>query len=336
MDRYVAAAVEDMRAARDELVSALDEVGPEDWGRYVPYGERTLHDLLAHLASADHAWALAAQGLLKGEGQEKPPMSAEEVRSARERAIARGRRQPIDALRDEMQRRRQLLLSLYELLEPRHLSLSLPTFGERHNSVRERIWVGYHDRRHAADVRRALRRAWHPPRLRFAPAVKPVGDALSLDTVLYTVYSVDPAAWEAPSPLPGWSNRGLLAHIASGDWVFQRQLEHLTAHGRPAEWPDVTAGNARMQEERRWSNAATLVEEYLSMRHQTLRLLAQLKPKHLAVPMELPFLPEPANKTVLDYLTFFPRHEAAHAEQLRGAMRYARAAGGVGSAALPT
>ena len=334
MDRYVAAAVEDMRAAREDLMSALAEVGPDDWRRYVPYGDRTLHDLLAHIASSDQTWALAAQGLLKGEGEDKAPLTPEEARAARERAIARGRRQSVDALFAEMESRRRLLLSLYELLEPRHLALALRTFGERHNSVRERIWLGYHDRRHAADVRRALKRAWHPARLKFAPEVRPAVESLAPDGVLYTVYSADPVAWEAPSPLPGWSNRNLLAHIATGDWVFQTHLRRLAEHGEPAEWPDVDGGNVRLLGERRWSSVPTLVEEYLSMRHETARLLSALKPKHLLRRLTFWWEPSPNEHTVLEYLQRFHRHEQAHAEQLRGAMRYARAAGGASHAAV--
>ncbi len=147
-------------------MAALDEVEPDDWRRFVPYGSRTLHDLLAHIAGADQAWAVAAQGLLKGEAEQQTPLTPDEARAARERAIERGRTQRPEALLEEMHRRRQLLLSLYELLEPRHLALALRSFGETHNSVRERIWLGYHDRLHAADVRRALAMTWQPRHLR--------------------------------------------------------------------------------------------------------------------------------------------------------------------------
>src|SRR4029077_841236 len=57
MDRYVRRAVMDMQAARDELISAIGEIGTDDWHRFVPYGSRTLRDLLAHLATADQRWA---------------------------------------------------------------------------------------------------------------------------------------------------------------------------------------------------------------------------------------------------------------------------------------
>ena len=71
MEPFVHDAVLDMHMARAELMSALAGVGPGDWGRYAPYGARTLHDLLAHVAGADRAWALAAQGLLRGDGESR-------------------------------------------------------------------------------------------------------------------------------------------------------------------------------------------------------------------------------------------------------------------------
>ncbi|HEX5479652.1 MAG TPA: DinB family protein [Dehalococcoidia bacterium] len=324
MDRYVRQAVADMLAARDELLGAIGDVGADDWERYVPYGGRTLHDLLAHLATADHAWALAAQDLLKGEAEERRPLTPTALRAAQDRAIARGRAATVEHLLAEMHRRRKLLISLYELLEPRHLALSLAAFGEEHNSVREHIWLGYHDRRHAADIRRALRLQWHPAKLRFLPEVRPAIDALAPDRTLYVVYNVDPARWERRSPVPGWSYRQLLAHIATGDWVFQTQLRHLLEHGRFGDWPDIDAGNEDHINERRFSTHSALVEEYLSMRHETLLLVARLKPKHLKATLRFWWDAPEEERTALDYILALQRHERSHREQLRPAMKYVR------------
>ena len=328
MDPFVHDAVIDMRMARDELLRALDDVGATDWGRYVPYGGLTLHDLLAHLAGADQAWAVAAQGLLKGEAPIAAPLSPAQARSVRQRAIDRGRGQPEAALRDEMERRRRLLLGLYELLERRHLPLSLPSFGERHNSVRERIWRGYHDRLHAADVRRAMAMSWHPQRLKFLPELVDAVERLSPDGALYVIYSVDPAAWELPSRVPGWTNRALLAHIATGDWVLQLHLRSLLEHGRVSAWPDIDAGNAERLAQRQYSNVRVLVDEFLSMRHETLRLISKLKPKHLKAPIVLLWLDPPGEYDVSKYLDAFPVHEWNHCEHLRPAMKHVRARAG--------
>src|SRR5205807_1582766 len=101
-------------------------------------------------ATADQSWAVAAKGLLKGESEEQRSVASAPARTASERAIERLRHEPASSLIGEMQRRRRLLLTLYELLEPRHLAIGLRSYGDEHNSVRERIWRGYHDRLHAA------------------------------------------------------------------------------------------------------------------------------------------------------------------------------------------
>lgn len=326
MEAYVHDAVLDMQMARAEVRAALADVGEHDWGRAVPYGSRTLHELLAHLAGADQAWAVAAQGLLKGEGEHRTTATREQAQAARTRAIERGRGRPERELLAEMERRRELLLGLYELLEPRHLALALSSYGGEHNSARERIWVGYHDRLHAADVRRAMRMSWHPPKLTFSPLVQPAVDALDPGPTLYVVYSVDPSKWEAPSLVPGWSNRMLLAHIATGDWVFQMHLRHILETGEVAGWADVDAGNAERIAQRRFSADRALVDEYLSMRHETMLLLSQLKPKHFEAPIELWFRPEgQRHATMLEYIAGFDAHDRRHREQLRPAMKYATA-----------
>lgn len=324
MEAYVHDAVQDMHMARDVLLETLHGVEPEKWGKFVPYGARTLHDLLAHIAAADHTWALAAKGLLRGEGAEARPLTPDETAAARDRAIKRGRQRTPAELLQEMESRRQLLLSLFDLLEPRHLALALPAFGAEHNSVRERIWLGYHDRLHAADVRRALERSWYPQRLQFLPDIQPGVDALSTGETLYVIYSVDPSAWELRSMIPEWTNRELLAHIATGDWVLQGHLRHILAEDAVPAPPDVPDGNAERVGERRFSTDRALVAEYLSMRHETLLLLSQLEPKHLQLEMEFWWEPRPNRHTILDYVLMFSSHERRHREQLRPAMKYAR------------
>ncbi len=316
-------ASQDMRIARGQLIATLDGVADGDWARYVPYGSRTVHDVLAHLAAADHVWALEAQGLLKGEADARSPLTALEAAAARTRAIERGRTQIVAELRDEMDRRRNLLLGLYELLERRHLSMRLPTFGDAHNSVRERIWLGYHDRLHRADIERALRTAWRPPELMFSPDVKGAADALSTDETLYVINNVDPAYWERPARGLDWTYRQLLAHIATGDWVLQGHLRHIIETGAVAAWPDIDAGNAARLEERRFTNDRALTEEYLSMRHETLRLISQLDGEHLKVQIELAFRPQGEHPhTMLDYVLGFDAHDRAHCDQLRPAMKH--------------
>ncbi len=323
MEAYVHDAVLDMRLARDGLIQALDRLAPDDFARRVPYGDRTIHDVLAHVAAADHVWALGAQGLLKGESDTRAPLSPAETASARARAIERGRASSVAELREQMDQRRKLLLGLYELLEPRHLAMKLATFGEAHNSVRERIWVGYHDRLHGADIDRGMRLVWHPPALAFEPSIQPAVEALSPHETLYVAHGVDPVMWERQVRGSDWTYRQLLSHIATGDWVLQGHLHHIIENGAVEPWPDVHAGNAQRLEERKFSNDRSLIEEYLSMRHETLCLLSRLTAAHLALKMDLWFLPNDPHRTVLDYVLLFEFHDRSHRDQMRPAMKHA-------------
>jgi hypothetical protein len=90
----------------------------------------------------------------------------------------------------------------------------------------------------------------------------------------------------------------------------------------------VAAGNAERIDERARSTHAALTEEYLSMRHETHRLLAMLKAEHLKAPFRFWWDEGEPERTVLDYVVAFPEHERMHREQLRPAMRYVRAMGG--------
>ena len=321
MEPFVHDAVVDMQIARERLRATLNTLDDEARLRYVPYGSRTVHDVLAHVAAADQVWAVAAQRLFKGETGERPLTRADALASAA-RAVERGSRQPVAALLEEMDRRRKLLSGLFGLLEKRHLAMALPAFGDRHNSVRERIWVGYHDRLHEDDIRRALSMNWHPPDLGFDPRIAPAVDALGPGPTLYVIYSVDPVYWERSAPGLDWTYRQLLAHIATGDWVLQAHLRHVLEHGRVMPWPDVNAGNAQRIHERRFTTETRLVDEYLSMRHQTMLLLTELREEHLTLPIEMPWMPEPRTRTILDYVLAFEMHERSHREQLRPAMKF--------------
>jgi hypothetical protein len=177
---------------------------------------------------------------------------------------------------------------------------------------------------HKADIERALQMMWHPPNLTYLPDLQQVVHALSPDVMLYVIYSVDPSYWERPVRGLDWTYRQLLSHVATGDWVLQGHLSHIIEHGRVAAWPDIDQGNAQRLEERQFTNDRTLTGEYLSQRHETLRLIAGLKPEHLKLEIELWFREKREQPyTVLDYLLGFEGHDRTHAAQLRPAMKYA-------------
>jgi uncharacterized damage-inducible protein DinB len=321
MHRLVERALFDMAQARAELLRELARVGEADWTRYVPYGHWTLKDLLAHLAAFDGVWAMTTQSLLASDGVAVSP-GTPDPETARRRAIERGRKRSVASLLEELQSRRRLLIGYLELLEERHLARSVPGAHAGEDSVRAQLWLGYHDRQHAADIRRALAMAWQPEPRSFLPEVEAAAAALSPDVALRVIYSVAPEMWTLSSPVPGWTYHDLLAHLATGDRVFQRQLRALLATGEAGRWPDEDADSRELVEERRSVTEEQLIEEYLSSRHETLRLLSQLRPGHLRATVRLrPDGPQ-RDRTFLDFVSLFTEHEARHLSALRTAVRW--------------
>lgn len=323
MHRLVERALFDMEQARAALLRELARVTEADWPRYVPYGDWTLKDLLAHVAAFDGLWAMTTQGLLASDGV-TIPVAAHDTEAARRRAIERGRKRSVASLIEELHSRRRLLTGYFELLEERHLARSLPAAPAGEDSVRAQIWIGYHDRQHAADIRRALAMAWEPERLAFPPEIAGAAAALSPDAALRVMYSIAPETWATPSPAPGWSYHDLLAHLATADRAFQRQLRAVLATGRADRSPDAEQVHCGLIDERRDASEEQLIEEYIASRHETLRLLAQLRPAHLRVPARFGWDEREGERPFLEYVNAFPQHETRHLAELRAAVRWRR------------
>ncbi len=321
MHRLIEHALFDMEQARGELLREIARVTEADWSRFVPFGHWTLKDLLAHVAGFDGIWAMTTRSLLASDGVVAPPR---DVDAARQRAIERGRQRSVASLMEELHSRRRLLAGYLELLEERHLARSLPLAPPGEDSVRAQIWVGYHDRQHAADIRRALAISWQPEHLTFLPEVSLAARALSPDPALRVMYSVAPETWASPSPTPGWTYHDLLAHLATADRVFQRHLSAVLETGEAGPRPDSDAANRDLVEARRGASVDGLIEEYIASRHETLRLLSRLRPAHLHVPMPSATHTAEHDSTLLDYVNAFPRHEARHLAALRTAARWRR------------
>ena len=237
-----------MLTARNELTSALDA------GRRA--GLATLRAVrLAHAARPAGASGrrrpapgrCAAQGLLKGEAEQRPPLSPEEARAARERAD-RARARP--AAGGAAARRWSAAAAAAEPV--RAAGAAAPRAAASRPSVtrttrsRERIWLGYHDRLHAADVRRALRMQWYPPESAVpARAAAPPSTRSRPDETLYVIYSVDPVFWERPSPVPGWTTASCSRTSRPATGCCRGTCATSSSTASVAPWPDVDAGNAR-------------------------------------------------------------------------------------------
>ncbi|HXF51222.1 MAG TPA: DinB family protein [Dehalococcoidia bacterium] len=321
MHRLVERALFDMQQARAGLLRELARVTDADWSRYVPFGEWTLKDLLAHLAAYDGMWAMTTQSLLASDGVAAPSVS--DIDAAREAAVVRGRKRSVASLLEELDRRRRLLIGYLELLEERHLAKAVPGAPAGEDSVRAQIWVGYHDRQHAADIRRALATWWEPERLQFAPEIQDLAHALSPDPALRVLYSVAPDAWASPSPFAGSSYHDLLARLATGDRALQRYLRAALTTGA-GTGSDFGHEERDLVEEQREVSEEELIEEFIASRHETLRLLSGLRAEHLRAPAPCAW-DEPAGEgTLLECMWRFSQREARHLAALRMAMPWRR------------
>ena len=122
--------------------------------------------------------------------------------------------------------------------------------------VEDWLWHGYHDRQHAADIRRALQVDWQPQDLTFLPEIEAKFRAMTRyrEGFLRAVYSLAEDAWDEAGPDPGWTYRDTLAHVASNGLRIQTRLRDLLGQHDEAELEalrDWDGWDLRAGEERR-------------------------------------------------------------------------------------
>jgi len=326
----VEAAVEDLRHAHRELLGVVDSLSDAGWQRYVPYGEWTVKDMVAHVIGdmSPSGPGLIHAGVLTPEFIAATSQSFD-VR-ARNAAIVEERRR---LTREDL---RQLLFEAHDafieyalMLDESHLPVlayTVPMGPGYEITVEDWLWHGYHDRQHADDIRRALDLDYKPQKLTFLPEIEARLGLVQRyrDGLLRAVYSVSDDAWDEGSGNPGWTFRDILAHVASNDLRAQARLRALLDEGDPAQLEalkDVDAWNANAVRERQGRPVRRLVDELVANRYETLKLLSRLEPPHLGVPITFS---DGSSATVLDYIDMFSRHDATHAGQLVPASRRAR------------
>ena len=131
------------------------------------------------------------------------------------------------------------------------------------------------------------------------------------DELVAVVRGVGPDRWLQPSANPGWTNKDLLAHLATGYAVRLAVLESVVTTGRPGAVPDADAANAHNIEARRGTPVADLVAEMLATRGTVLRLIQQLQDAHLDVVVELGDAPARLGAHLPD----LSRHDLDHAAE---------------------
>jgi hypothetical protein len=130
-----------------------------------------------------------------------------------------------------------------------------------------------------------------------------------------TVARIPHGRWSDPSPNAGWTNKDLLAHLTTGDWICQHFLRELLKTGGVPEWPDADAGNAKRVAARRDKSVSELAVERAEHRNETVSLISQLQPEHLDAPIDMPWF-NIRGASFVRYLQGFPGHDIDHIREL--------------------
>ena len=141
--------------------------------------------------------------------------------------------------------------------------------------------------------------------------------------VVRTAHKLLPELWTLPSPLEGWTYKDLLAHLATGDWVFQAMLRQTLGieDALPAQptMEFVNEGNARLLAERKDASVEELITEVEAAGETTQELLSGLSDANdpSAVAWRRPN-GDPV--TLEQWVTGFPRHDPSHLKELETAL----------------
>lgn len=327
----VQAALRDLRQAHRQLLRLVDSLSADDWYRYVPYGEWTVKDLVAHLVGdmSPGGAGLVLAGILTpefiagtAEGMDRRAMNARVV-------AERARLTPAD-LRQLLYHSHDRFIEAARRIGRRHLHyLEMPVpMGPGYTLlVEDWLWSGYHDRQHADDIRRALSQEWQPEPLSFLPEIEAKFRLLwrYREGFLRAVYSVADDAWDEPcAATPGWTYRDVLAHVASNELRVHARLRVILGEADPsslAPFQAVDEWNQQQVEARRDRTVRELVDELAWNRYQTLRLLARMDRQHLAATV---VLGDGRHMPLLDYIDMFSVHESLHGGHLVPASRARR------------
>ena len=326
----VEAAVEDLRHAHRELLGVVDSLSDSDWERYVPYGDWTVKDKVAHAIGdmSPSGAGLIHAGVLTPEFIESTSRVFD-VRARNASIVEERRRYTKEDLRQLLFESHDAMIEYALILNESNLPVlayAVPMGPEYEIKVEDWLWHGYHDRQHADDIRRAVEMDWQPEKLTFLPEIDAQIGLVQRyrEGLLRAIYSVADDAWDEPATPGGWTYKQDLAHIASNDLRPQTRLrailgeagdEETAAILRTDEW-----NQARVDERKGWS-VRRLVDDLAANRHQTLKLLARLRPEHLSATISFA---SGDQVSLPDYVGHIGRHDAMHAGHLVPASRARR------------
>ena len=326
----VEAAIEDLRHAHRELLGVVDALSDPDWQRFVPYGGWTVKDMVAH-AIGD--MSPSGPGLIHA-GVLTPEFIADtskafDIRTRNASIVEERRRYTKEDLRQLLFESHDAMIEAALRLDESNLpalAYSVPIGPEYEIKVEDWLWHGYHDRQHADDIRRAVEMDWQPDRLKFLPEIDAQLGLVQRyrEGLLRAIYSVADDAWDEPATPGGWTYRQDLAHIASNDLRPQTRLRAIlgdkdeaamAAILRTDEW-----NQARVDERKGWT-VRRLVDDLVANRHETLKLLARLRPEHLSQTI---VFGSGERVSLTDYVGHIGRHDSMHAGHLVAASKARR------------
>lgn len=325
------AAVEDLHHAHRELLGVVDSLSDSDWERFVPYGDWTVKDMVAH-AIGD--MSPSGAGLIHA-GVLTPEFIAAtskgfDIRTRNQSIVDERRRYTKEDLRQLLFESHDAFTEYTLMLDESNLSvLAYPVpMGPGYDiTVEDWLWHGYHDRQHADDIRRALETDWQPEPLQFTPEID---ERLRLnvrahDGFLRAVYSVADDAWDSESrDAPGWTYRDILAHVASNEKRRETRLfSAIGEAGDPelAQINDVDAWNADAVRKRRGCSVRQLVDELQVGWHGILKVLARFRPEDLAHQVTLG---GGETASASEFIDRMAAHTSRHAGQLVPASKRVR------------
>jgi hypothetical protein len=132
-----------------------------------------------------------------------------------------------------------------------------------------------------------------------------------------------PEMWTMPSPLEGWTYKDLLAHLASGEWVFQTMLRQTLGIEKtlPAQatLEFVNDGNAQRLSERKDTSVEQLIDEIATAGETTQELLSKLTDE-IAPSTVAWHRPNGEPVSLEQWISGFPQHDVSHGAQLKTAL----------------
>lgn len=324
------AAVEDLRHAHRELLGVVDSLTAAGWERYVPYGEWTVKDLVAHVIGdmSPSGAGLIHAGVLTPEFIAATSQDFD-VRKRNQSIVDERRRLTREDLRQLLFESHDAFIDYALMLDESNLpALAYPVpIGPGYEiKVEDWLWHGYHDRQHADDIRRATEVDWQPEELTFLPEIDARLGVVQRhrEGLLRAIYSVADDAWDEVASPTNWTYRQHLAHIAANDLRPQARLGHILGEISEDELAPILRtdewNQERVDERKGWS-VRRLVDELAALRHQTLALWTRIRSEHLSRTVKFATGDE---ISLLDYVAHMGRHDSAHASYLVSGSRRSR------------